>query len=347
MIQEKICTFVVPCYKSAAYMEKCIDSILPGGDDIEILIIDDGSVGDDTGAIADRYAAAYPGVVQAVHKENGGHGSGINCGIERASGRYFKVVDSDDWLDAEALPAVLDFLRAQPDPGVDMLVTDYRYEHAETNSTYTVDYRNVFPTDRLFGWDDMLGNFRPWQYMMMHSVIYRTAVLRECGVRLPEHTFYVDNLFMYAPFPHVHTIYYMNIPLYHYFIGRSDQSITERAMSERVGQQHLVTELMMHAADLPAIKRQSKALFRCMKHELAMMFLISTIFTHISRKTTPDRAPENYRRLRGLWRDLKESSPKTYRLLRYRTLTSSIAVFMPRHMLLFGYRRLSNILKYN
>ena len=93
----KLLSFAIPCYNSKDYMEHCIESILPGGDDVEIIIVDDGSK-DETAAIADRYAAEYPDIVKAVHQENGGHGEAVNTGLKNATGKYFKVVDSDDWV---------------------------------------------------------------------------------------------------------------------------------------------------------------------------------------------------------------------------------------------------------
>ena len=102
----KYITFTVPCYNSQDYMKRCIDSLLPGGDDVEIIIVDDGST-DATGKIADEYEACYPGIVRAVHKRNGGHGSGVNAGLRLATGTYFKVVDSDDWLEEGAYARLL------------------------------------------------------------------------------------------------------------------------------------------------------------------------------------------------------------------------------------------------
>lgn len=97
----KLITFTVPCYNSAAYMDRCVETLLPAGEEAEIILVDDGSK-DDTGKIADAYAEKYPNIVKVIHQENGGHGEGVNQGIRNASGMYFKVVDSDDWLDAEA-----------------------------------------------------------------------------------------------------------------------------------------------------------------------------------------------------------------------------------------------------
>ena len=98
-MEQKLITFAVPCYNSAAYMRHCVDTLLTAGPDAEIILIDDGSTKDDTPAICDEYAAKYPGVVRAIHQENGGHGEGVNQGIRHAAGIYYKVVDSDDWLD--------------------------------------------------------------------------------------------------------------------------------------------------------------------------------------------------------------------------------------------------------
>ena len=108
---EKLITFAVPCYNSAAYMDHCVQTLLTAGEDIEIILVDDGSTKDDTPAICDRYAAQYPDVVRAIHQENGGHGEGVNQGIRHAAGLYYKVVDSDDWLDEGALGRVMDKLR--------------------------------------------------------------------------------------------------------------------------------------------------------------------------------------------------------------------------------------------
>ena len=98
----KLLSIAVPCYNSEKYMRKCVESLLPGGEDVEIIIVDDGSDKDDTARIADEYQERYPSIVKAVHKENGGHGSAVNAGIDAAAGLYFKVVDSDDWVKEDA-----------------------------------------------------------------------------------------------------------------------------------------------------------------------------------------------------------------------------------------------------
>ena len=126
----KLLTFAIPCYNSENYMRKCIESILPGGEDVEILIVDDGSTKDKTAEIADEYEKKYPTIVRAIHQENGGHGEAVNAGIRNATGLYFKVVDSDDWVDADSYRQILDKLRELVESGtaLDMLLSNYVYE---------------------------------------------------------------------------------------------------------------------------------------------------------------------------------------------------------------------------
>jgi glycosyltransferase involved in cell wall biosynthesis len=106
----KLLTIAVPCYNSQDYMANCIESLLKGGEDVEIVIVNDGSK-DDTARIGEEYAKRYPDIVKVVHQENGGHGEAVNTGLRHATGLYFKVVDSDDWLNEDAYMKVLDALR--------------------------------------------------------------------------------------------------------------------------------------------------------------------------------------------------------------------------------------------
>ena len=284
----------MPCYNSAAYMERCINSLLPCGNDAEVIIVNDGST-DDTGRIADNYAAQYPNIVRVIHQENGGHGAAVNAGIKDASGLYFKVVDSDDWVDGPGIIEVLQTLKTlvSRNSAPDMLVCNYIYEKLLEGTRHVINYSNVFPRNQVFGWDDM-KRFPPWKYLLMHSLIYRTHLLHECGLKLPKHTFYVDNIFVYQPLPSVKTIYYLDVDLYHYFIGREDQSVNERVMLKRIDQQLLVTRIMISCHRLPG-SISSKKLSRYMLSYLAMMLIICTVFLRISG------TKEDHRKEKELW----------------------------------------------
>ncbi|MGN0436557.1 MAG: glycosyltransferase family 2 protein, partial [Wujia sp.] len=223
---KKILTIAIPCYNSQDYMAKCIDSALLGGEDVEILIINDGST-DGTAAIADEYAKKYPTIVKAIHQENKGHGGAVNTGMANATGEYFKVVDSDDWLDEEAYAKVLKILIkvVEEDHELDLLLANYIYDKVGRRYKRVMRYKHALPANRIIGWDTCRIHFNKFQYVLMHSVIYRTEILRECGVQLPEHTFYVDNVFLFKPMIHVKKLMYVNADLYHYYIGREGQSV--------------------------------------------------------------------------------------------------------------------------
>ena len=251
-VRQKEITFVIPCYNSADYMDHCIDSILRGRGDIEIIIVNDGSTRDNTAEKADQWAAQYPDVIKVIHQENKGHGGAVMAGLREASGVYFKVVDSDDWLDPVALNLMLSKLRHFISSGspVDLVVANYVYEHTNSGTQKVIRYRHMMPKNRIFTWNE-LGFSGPGQNILMHSATFRTQILRDSGVDLPEHTFYVDNIFVYVPLPSVQTLYYLPVNLYRYFIGRDDQSVNESVQISRLDQQMRVTRIMVEAHKLP------------------------------------------------------------------------------------------------
>ena len=286
-------------------MNHAIDSVLTGGEDIEILIINDGSK-DDTAKIAEEYAAKYPTIIRAIHQENGGHGEAVNTGLKNAAGLYYKVVDSDDWVDIEAFKKVMALLKemVQSETNLDMLIANYVYEKVSLNKQKVMDYVGAIPTDRLITWNE-IEHFKSSQYILMHSVVYRTQLLRDCGLILPKHTFYVDNIFVYQPLPHVKSIYYLNVDLYRYFIGREDQSVNEKVMITRIDQQIRVTKLMIESHDLT--KMENKKLRLYMRNYLAMMMTVCTVFL------LQEGSSESIQKKKEIWAYLKETNYDLYK----------------------------------
>lgn len=297
-------TLVVPSYNSRDYLHRCLDSMLPFDDDLEVIVVNDGST-DDTSAIAHRYAAAHPGRVRVIDKPNGGHGSAVNAGIDAAAGRYVRVVDSDDWLDRTALTALLNVVRGQD--RLDMVVTNFVYEKEGRTRRHAMRYRSSLPEDREFGWEDV-RRFRPNQGLLMHALTYRTAVVRNSGMRLPEHTFYVDNLYAFLPLPYVRRMRYLDVDLYRYHIGRSDQSVNEAVMLRRLDQQLRVNRLMIEA--LPSAGSTPEALLRYQVHYLGLVCGVSSIMLIRAG------GPEQLRLKRDLWRDLRAAHAPAHRRLR-------------------------------
>lgn len=304
----KLLTIAIPCYNSQDYMENCIKSLLVGGEDVEILIVDDGSK-DATPEIADSYAKRYPTIIRAIHQENGGHGSAVNAGVQNATGLYYKVVDSDDWVDEKAFLTVLEKLRqlAGGDETVDLLIANFVYDKVGVKHKKVMRYTSMFPVDQVFGWNDV-KLITKGHYLLMHSVIYRTDMLRKCKLELPKHTFYVDNIYVYHPLPYVKKMYYMDVDLYHYYIGRGDQSVNEEIMIGRIDQQIKVNKLMIEDYDLWRI--QNKRLRKYMFNYLEIITVISTVL--LLRSGTD----ENLQKKRDLWKYIKDYDIRLFHHLR-------------------------------
>lgn len=305
----KILSIAIPCYNSAAYMRRCIDSLLPGGDDVEILIVDDGSAKDDTAEIADEYEKNYPGIVRAIHQENGGHGEAVNAGLRNATGLYYKVVDSDDWVDEDAYLEIIRTLKelvAGPET-VDMFISNFVYDKVGAKRKKVMRY-GAFPENEIFHWEEA-KKLHIGHYILMHSVIYRTMLLRECGLELPKHTFYVDNLFVFQPLPYVKNLYYRNLNFYHYFIGREDQSVNEQVMISRIDQQIRVNKIMIDT--MAGRKIANKRLRQYMISYLDIITTISSVM--LLRSGTE----ENLEKKKELWQYLKSKDTGLYLKLRH------------------------------
>ena len=281
-------------------MKKCIESLLPGGEDVEILIVDDGST-DGTGEIADTYAGLYPSIVKVIHKKNGGHGSAVNAGLACASGLFYKVVDSDDWVSQSAYIRILDKIKELLKGGksIDMFISNYVYEKEGEKRKKVMKYTHTLPEEKIFTWKEV-RHFRVGQYILMHSVIYRTNLLRDCGLKLPEHTFYVDNIFVFNPLPYVKTMYYMNVNFYRYFIGRDDQSVNEQVMISRIDQQIKVNKLLVdyYIAERQKILTNGKV----RKYMVNYLDIITTVSSVLLIRSEQE---ENLEKKKELWQYIK------------------------------------------
>ena len=303
----KILSIAVPCYNSQDYMEHCVETLLTGGEKVEIIIVDDGSK-DDTAAIADRLAEKYPTIIKAVHQENGGHGEAVNTGIKNATGVFFKVVDSDDWLGEEALATLLEKLEMFSNSGEDavnvpdLVLCNYIYDKVGVKNKKVINYKGYLPLNRTFTWKDV-RKMPPGKYMTMHACVYRTEVLRESQLVLPKHTFYVDNIYVFKPLPYVKKLYYLDINLYHYFIGRDDQSVNEKVMIKRLDQQLRVNKIM-----IDTLSAYDKSIPNCTEYMYSYLEIISAITSG---------TPEHLAMKEDLWKYMQETDEEIYHKVRY------------------------------
>ncbi|MFK5705666.1 glycosyltransferase family 2 protein [Ligilactobacillus sp. LYQ139] len=301
-------SIIVPCYNAENYMERCINSLLIGGSQVEIIIVDDGS-SDRTGEIADYYAQKFSDIVRVIHQQNGGHGAAVTAGVYAATGTYVKVVDSDDWLDAKALDDVLTLLYRWRRNGIkaDCLITNYIYDKVNARHKKVMGYQTL-PQDRIFSWEDVRLSIG--KYLIMHSLIYRRAVLvDQAHLELPHHKYYVDNLYVYEPLPYVQTLYYLDVNLYHYFIGRDDQSVNERVMLQRIDEQLFVNKRMIdyYSRVVGSIDR---ALGQYMERYLEIITTISSVLL------LKENSPQSIRLRDDLWHTIYAADEQLYERLR-------------------------------
>jgi glycosyltransferase involved in cell wall biosynthesis len=313
---------------------------LKTSDEIEIIIVNDGSA-DQTGAIAEKYAASYPVIVRVIHQKNGGHGAAINTGIMKARGNYIKVVDSDDWVDRYSYTKVLETIRSFPrDVLPDMLLTNFVYEKEGKKRKTVMRYNHVLPTGRIFSWND-IGKFRKGQYILMHSIIYRTYLLRQCGLELPRHTFYVDNLYAYIPLKYVKTLYYLDQNFYRYYIGRPDQSVQEKIMIKRIDQQLLVNRLMITSICISDIKEKQKRDY--LFNYLEIITIASSVL--LLRGGTQEHLDKK----RELWQFIRQYNRQQYNKLRYGILgqIANLPYFAGRQITLWAYKASQKVVGFN
>lgn len=332
----KLITFCIPCYNSQDYMSKAIESLLIGGEDVEIILVNDGST-DNTKQIADEYQAKYPTIIKAVHKENGGHGSGVNKGIELASGLYYKVIDSDDWADEKGYKTLLEDIKTKLKENKlpDLYIMDFLYHKPSAkDADFKREWSGQFKKNDFTTWSEV-HHFKASQMFMMHALFYKTSVLRESKMVLPEHTFYVDNIYAYQPLPYVKTIFYIPEVFYMYYIGRDDQSVTMNNIIKRYKQQITVMEHLFDAYSYDEINKMDRGLRKYLKHALNCMMVVTTTFT-VGEKTE-----ERKQDLKNFFARCKKKDKKLYRLIKfggYGWLYSWMPFSLKHKFMLSGYK---------
>ena len=307
---QPLVTFVVPCYNSAGYMRKAIDSLLTATQPCEILLINDGSR-DETAEIAREYAERDPRVV-AIDQENANWGGVVNHGLELARGTYFKVLDSDDYFDEAALRRVLDTLAlaVEAENAPDLLITNYVYDHLGSGSQREMQYRSFFPAGRVIDWNGISfsGREKVYQdkFIMIHAAWFKTAVLRESGVRLEEGVSYMDSMLLLHPLPFTKTLFYLDVAPYHYIIGREGQSVEIDVVKKHIDEQILASQLAIEDFDYAELYEKQRYCAMLMTGYVSCMMSVSTL--HLFMIGTDEALEKN----RKLWALLEEKNPALY-----------------------------------
>ncbi len=300
----KLLSIVIPVYNTEHYIRRCLDSILVPEtlEAIEVLVINDGSK-DKSASIAKEYEAKYPNTVKVIDKENGGHGSTINKGLELATGSYFRVLDSDDWFDTLAFIRYLDKLK---DCTEDIVLTPYYQEYVYNGMQILYEYPG-FEFDRTYTFADVtlekLNDF----YFVLASSSYKTEVLRSAGVQLFEKTFYVDMQYNIMAVKDIKTIRFLNDNIYRYFIGRPTQSMSIASMIRNMPHHERVLKFLVeyyrdHKAEVEPEKRIYMA---------NMIKLMTNTHFHLISDLWKNRW-EAYQLSKGFMKYLKKTDKELY-----------------------------------
>lgn len=235
---EKILTISIAAYNAENDIERCLSSMTNTRvlDKLDIIVINDGST-DGTGNIVEKYTSKYPASIRLINKNNGGHGSTINVGIRNASGKYFKIVDSDDWVDKDGIEKLVDFLSGNE---VDMIMNPYHEVSYEDTS-----YRKLFdPADNktVTSQINSIDKLKGTEMLYMHSLTFKTDCMHNMGAILDEKCFYVDMEYCIFPLPYIKSYVYLDFPVYEYLLGSQTQSMAMNNLIKRRNQHLLVTK---------------------------------------------------------------------------------------------------------
>ena len=244
---EKILSIIIPTYNMAALLPRCLDSLTASGvlDDLDILVVNDGST-DSSRAVAYSYAERYPQSIKVVDKKNGNYGSTINAALPLAVGEYVKVLDSDDWFDSQGLAKYVAELKSL-EQEVDVSVTHFLMIH-EGGRTETVKYQNYgrepYTYGKVYNLDKVLGDGFI-RYFLMHSLTYRTQLLRDHGYRQTEGISYTDIQWSSYPFFWAGSIVFHDLVVYRYNMDREGQTMDPAVIRKSLPQLERMTMDLM------------------------------------------------------------------------------------------------------
>ncbi len=300
----KILTILVPVYNTELYIKRCLDSILIKEilDDIEVLVVSDGSK-DKSVDIINHYEKKYPNTIRLIEKENGGHGSTINKGIENATGKYFKVLDSDDWFN---IIDFVKFVKKLKTETADLVVSNYKQIHVYNGQEVLYKY-NGLEEDKTYNFDNFNLELLNGEYFVMATSTYKLEKLKEANVKLLEKTFYVDMQYNIQPILVVNTFTYYNLDIYRYYIGRKEQSVNIESFVKNKKYHEIVMK------DLLNYYKKNKNQYSKNKREYIEKILIYMLNTHYNIYCNYDKNyQETYRQIKEFDIYLKNTNKSLY-----------------------------------
>ncbi len=247
---KKILSVSIASYNVEKFLDQTLESCLVPEimDRLEVIIVNDGSK-DGTADVAKKYTEKWPDTFILVDKENGGYGSTVNAGIKTATGKYFRLLDGDDWFDKDGLREFIGILEQAQE---DMVIARFRRVFESDGHTEERDEGENVPF--VTGTFDELPD-KAW--FTMHAITYRTSLLKENNVTITEHCFYTDQEYDLLPLRWVNTVRIAPVTVYCYRIGRGEQSVSIAGLEKHYNEQTIVLKKLYNVYS-DVHKRQNK-----------------------------------------------------------------------------------------
>lgn len=305
-MDNKVLTVLIPVYNTEKYIKRCLDSVLLKeiSQFIEVLIVSDGSK-DNSIKIAKKYLKEFPDALKIIEKENGGHGSTINVGIQNAKGKYFKVLDSDDWFDSYNFIKLVEKLKLEQS---DLVVTNYRQEHTYSGKSVFLQYKDLEDAKK-YKFDSFDLEKLDGEYFVMATSTYKTSILKKAGVKLMEKTFYVDMQYNLMPITEVNNFTYYDLDIYRYFIGRPEQSVNVQSFVKNKNDHDKVLRFMV------SFYEKNKEKMSENKKMYIKTIINYTLFTHYTIFCKYDKGgKKTYQQIKEFDQFLKDTSLELYEI---------------------------------
>lgn len=273
----KILSVAVPSYNVEKYLDKCLKSFadVRMNETLEVLIVNDGST-DNTEVIANKYVKKYPEIFKLINKKNGGHGSAVNAGIENATGKYFRIVDGDDWVITDNLVKLLELLKKAD---ADLVVDEKREVHMITGETKFTALPDYVDKNKLYQFEDICNFNDIAIYIILHTLSAKTEILKKNHIRLQEHIFYVDYEYIVKTTCASKTIMFLDIEIYQYLVGNVNQSVDSQNYVRRFSHHDkVVKELLLYATNAKYVGNIREYLDRKIQLIINSHYKIALIF---------------------------------------------------------------------
>lgn len=285
----KLLTLVIASYNMENYLDQCLESVTDPDipDTLEVIVVNDGSK-DRTSQIAHVYEKLRPDIVRVIDKENGHYGSCINKALELATGKYFRPLDADDWVNKDDLIILLDKLSTCT---ADLVITEFKI-YKENSLEYNSIPSNI-QTEVLY--DAKTFNVEKnncTSLFAMHGMTYRTQILKDIGLKLHTGIHYTDTEYILLPLDHINNMIFYKLNIYQYNMMREGQSIQKSIQYKAIDSFYILSkDLILYFKKNASINNNIvRSNQRCILRRVFYYFFVSSlIFGDSSNKNTIEK----------------------------------------------------------